>query len=366
MGKIHYVGMDVHKETIQMSVLRGSEQTPTLEKEILNTPAALKQFFEKFEGPEFVVSCYEAGCFGFEIHRQLKEMGISCHVVAPGRLPRKASDRVKTDRRDARNLANLLRGGFAQSIHVPSEEDESLRDLLRCREDLRIDLARSRQRLHSFLLRHGLKYISGKKHWTLSHKKWLSTLRFENTYLNECFSLYWRRVEELSLQLKGMDEQVEAIAHEVPYAESVSKLMCLKGLGALTALSLVCEVGDFKRFNSAGAFMSFLGLVPQERSSGSSRWQGAITKCGNSHLRRLLIESSWSYRYVSSASVRLEEKRKGQDAAVVIYAQKATKRLEKKYRQMTIKGNKNSKVAITAVARELSGFIWGMMTQSLI
>jgi transposase len=351
--------MDVHKETIDVSVYKENDPRPYFEKRISNRDASIKKLFKGIMKTGSAVACYEAGCMGFTLQRTLEKMGVTAVIAAPGKMPRRSSDRVKTDRRDARTLATYLRNGDIEAIRVPTEDEEVVRDYLRGREDVRLDLARAKQRLQKFLLRHGYAYESG-RHWTGRHEKWLRSLEYKNLLMKETFEEYHLRVQELEGKLRMMDKRIEEIALSEPYIPRVKKLRCFKGIDFLTALTLVVEVGDFKRFKSAEAFMAFLGLVPREYSSGEKRKQGGITKAGNTHVRRLLIESSWHYRYHSSPSKKLMERRNGQPTEAITYADRAMKRLQHKFFKLVMRG-KTSQVSVTAVARELAGFVWGMM-----
>jgi transposase len=351
--------MDVHKETIDVSMYKEKDAHPYCEKRIQNRDASVKKLFKGLIKTGSVVACYEAGCMGFTLQRTLEGMGITAVIAAPGKMPRRSSERIKTDRRDARTLAMYLRNGDIEAIRVPTEEEEVVRDYLRGREDVRLDLARTTQRLQKFLLRHGYVYESV-RYWTGLHEKWLRSLEFKNQLMKDTFDEYHVRVQELEGKLRMMDKRIEEIALSEQYAMRVKKLRCFKGIDFLTALTLVSEVGDFKRFKSAEAFMAFLGLVPREYSSGGKRRQGGITKAGNTHVRRFLIESSWHYRYSASPSKQLMERRYGQSADVIAYADRAMKRLQHKFFKLVMRG-KTSQAAVTAVARELAGFVWGMM-----
>lgn len=359
MIRLQYVGLDVHKETIDVFAFPDDDPAAVVEKRITNSNSSITKTFKKLSERGSVIACYEAGCLGFELQRMLQDMGATCIVAAPGKVPRRPTDRIKTDRRDARRLAEQLRAGTLEAIYIPTQEHEAVRDYLRSRDDLRIELAKMKQRLHKFLLRHGYVFDST-CYWTAKHDRWLRSLQFNMPLLKETFDGYYYRIRELKGHLQLMDTRIEEIALSEPYAQKVQKLRCLKGINYLTALSLVCEVGDFRRFAYAESFMAFLGLIPREWSSGDKRKQGGITKSGNTHLRRLLIQSSWHYRYKSPPSKRLIERWHGQPAEITSYARRAMKRLQTKFFRMVMKG-KSSQTAVTAVARELSGFIWGMM-----
>jgi transposase len=364
MKKVHYVGMDVHKDTVSMAVVGDESTDITREATVPNTPEALRRFFKRFLVTGEVWAVYEAGCCGYTLQRFLKEeLNIGCTIVAPGKVPKKPGDRIKTDRRDAAALARLLRFGEAKPINVPNTEDEAVRDYLRAREDLRLDLARNRQRLLGFLLRRGCRYTEGRT-WTRNHEKWLRDLEFSEAISRKTLELYLFKIKDLELRLKEMEQEIEHIALQERFREKVARLRCFKGIDTLIALSMVCEIGDFRRFRTAAAFMSFLGIVPREYSSGHSRRQGGVTKAGNGHLRRLLTEAARHYRYKSPVSARLAARREGCSAEIVSYADKALQRLHHKFTGLLWNG-KSSNMAVTATARELAGFIWGAMTENI-
>jgi transposase len=363
MGRIQFVGLDVHKDTIDASVVSGESAIPEVEKRIANNPALVKRLVTDLKRRGPVVAAYEAGCMGFELQRLLTSLGAECHVIAPGKMPRRPSDRVKTDRRDARTIGRLLRQGEVEPIRIPSPEEEATRDYLRAREDLKLDQARNKQRLMKFLLRHGFIYKGG-SYWTLPFATWLNSLRFPYPLMTQTFEDYRLKVASGKEGLREMDQRIEQLALLPQYAQAVGRLRCFRGINYLTALALICEVGDFKRFPSAQSFMAYLGLVPCEQSSGGRRWQGGITKAGNGYLRRLLIEAAWHYRYKPGVGQKLLEKRAGQSAELVAYADKAMRRLHQKYIRIVMRG-KSTKQAVTAVARELAGFIWGAMTERI-
>lgn len=360
MRSVVYVGMDVHKETIALAVFRDNNKNVEYEREIRNETGQIIRFFKKLkEKEEHILTCYEAGPTGFTLYRILEEMEITCYVAAPSLLPRKPGDRIKTDKRDAVMLAKVLRNGEIVSVHVPTRSDEAVRDYLRMCNNTRSDLKKQKQRLLMFLLSIGKKYDTGKGYWTGAHRKWLKSLEFEEELSKSVFDEYYIAICELEEKIDRFKEKIEEISAEERYAEKVSKLRCFKGIDTLTALTFVVEIDDFRRFGKAHGFMAYMGLVPSEYSSGEKRKQGGITKAGNSRLRKLLIESSWHYRYYGP-SKRLSMRRKGQAPETIAYADKAGRRLSKKYNKLIFRG-KISQKAVTAVARELSGFIWGMM-----
>jgi transposase len=361
MTNVYHVGLDVHKETADIAVFKNWNQDSEYEKHIQYDERRIIEEVLSLQEKGSVTVCYEAGCMGFTLQRYLEEAGIRCMVIAPGKMPRRPGERIKNDRRDARKLAKLLKSGEAEGIHIPTPEDEAVRDYLRARGDIKDDLKRARQRLSKFLLRTGYRYME--KHWTMKHRKWMDNLSLGEMQ-RETFAMYYYYIQELEEKLYGIDLRIDEIAQSERYNSRVSFLRCLKGVDYLTALAFVCEVGDFRRFRNAKSFMAYLGLVPGERSSGGTRRQGSITKAGNSHLRTLLIESSWHYRYKAPASRRLSQRRVGISPDIVVYADRAMHRLQQKFFKLVLKG-KPGQVAVTAVARELAGFMWGLMTNNV-
>ena len=360
MNSLIYVGMDVHKETIAIAIFRDNNRNVEFEKTIRNEPGQIKRFFKRLKDKEGnIISCYEAGPTGFTIYRQLEEMEITCLVAAPSQLPRKPGDRIKTDKRDAIMLAKVLRSQEIVPVYVPTRSDESVRDFLRMCNDIKTALKRQKQQLVLFLLRIGKKYETGKSYWTGSHRSWLKSLHFDEKMHQYTFEMRYNSILEQEAKLELLKDKIEEVSAEERYKEKVSKLRCFKGIDTLTAITFIAEIGDFRRFGKAHEFMAYLGLVPSEHSSGEKRRVGSITKAGNSRLRRLLIESSWHYRHYS-VSKRLTMRRKGQSPKTIAYADKAGNRLSKKFSKFMLRGKLPQKT-VTAVARELSGFIWGMM-----
>ncbi len=354
-----FVGLDVHKETIAVAVFDQTGNEPEAEFEIPNDSVKIRNLFKKWPASSLKV-CYEAGPCGFVLFRQLKEMGVDVQVVAPGKIQRAPADRIKTDQRDARLLGRMLRSEMLTPIFVPTEQDESVRDYLRARTDIRGELNRNRLRLLHFLLRKGYKY-SGKA-WTQKFDQWLNNIEWKDDLQKATLDCYCHKIKSLQADLHEMDLKIQEIALKGSYTEIVSRLRCLRGIDTLIAINLAAEIGDFRRFANAGSFMSFLGIVPGEHSSGTSRRQTHITKTGNSQLRRLMIEAAWSARFGGPASPRLRERRLNQPTELVLYAERAQKRLNKKYIKM-LNRKKPMQIVVTAVARELAGFVWGMAVQ---
>ena len=355
-----FVGLDAHKAAINVAVLFQGETKP-MEWQTANEKAAVRRMVRKVQrqAPGEVHFCYEAGPCGYALQRWIREVGASCVVVAPSLIPRKPGDRIKTDRRDARKLAELSRAGLLTEVHPPSEADEAVRDLCRAREDAHQDLVRSRHRVSKLLLRRGWVWREGKRAWSNGHRLWLRSLRFEHTSDQVVLEDYLLGIEQIEERLKRLEERITQLSQEAPYAEAVAALRCFRGIDTITAMGIVTELHNFMRFGSARGLMAFLGLVPSEHSSGSKRRQGSITTAGNSHVRRLLIEAAWHYRHRPSV-FSLRQRRQGQPARVVALADRAMCRLHRRFQRMLEKGKPRPKVAV-AIARELVGFVWAAL-----
>jgi len=363
MEKVFYVGMDVHKDSVRMAVLTGESGQTVYEATLRNDIPRIVRKVREYRDKGRVVTGYEAGCMGYTLQRSLADAGLLCRVLSPNKIDRSGSRRVKTDARDAVLIARMLKNQEGESIRVPTRDDEAARDLLRCREDIKAELHRTRHQLSNFLIRNGHIYVDGRCRWTGAHKAWMKKLEFPLGAQKETFDQYYCHMLELEARLGRIEASILALAETEPYHASVARLRCFKGIDYLTALACVCEVGDYQRFPSAGSFMSYLGLVPSEHSSGAKRRQGGITKTGNSHLRKLLVESSWHYRYRHPANAALKARREGMDEHIISYADKALHRLQSKFGKIVYRG-KSAKTAVAATARELAGFIWGMMTET--
>lgn len=362
MKELYYVGLDVHKDSIQMAVLNNRSKEPILAKGLPNRTTRIVKELAGYQEKGKVQIAYEAGCLGYTLYRELSGFGYDCRVIPPNTVFHGGDGQVKTDYRDAVDIAWMLRRNEGESIAIPEKEDEAMRDVIRCRGDLTENLKGMKQRLLKFLLRKGVNYES-ERYWTGKHYKWLSGLKFEEGMEQLTLEEYLEEIRRLEGKIGRLDKKIEEAANSDRYAERVRKFRSFRGIDYLTALSLVCEIGDFKRFASAEAFMSYLGLIPSERSSGKKRKQGGITKSGNGHLRKLLTESSWHYSRPNQVSKRLEQRRVGTDERTIRYADKAMKRLHEKYTRLIFKG-KTKQTAIIAVARELAGFIWGVMNMA--
>jgi len=362
MKNVFYVGMDVHKETVRIAVLKGTGKETVYEGTVKNDVARIVKVVKAYTSKGSVVTGYEAGCMGYTLQRALAKANIECRVIPPNQVPRVGSQRIKTDSRDAILIARMLKNNEGGGIHVPTPQDEATRDLLRCRDDIKLDMNRCKHRISKFLLRLGHPYDK-EATWTKAHREWMNGLKFSNELNKETFDQYYSYLVSLEDRLDRMDGRIKQIAADPVYEERISRLRCFKGIDYITALALVCEVGDFRRFPNAASFMAYVGLVPSEHSSGGTRRRGGITKTGNTHLRTLLIESSWHYRYYCSPSTALKKRRAGNSEIVIDYADRALRRLQSKHAGL-VRAGKSSKTATTAVARELAGFVWGMMNET--
>ena len=356
------VGLDVHKDTIVAAVLPPNADRIAISTKFENQPSQLQRFVDRMRPRGSLLFVYEAGPCGYDTCRTLETLGMPCDVIAPSMTPRKPGDKVKTDRRDAEKLALLHRDGHLTTIRVPTREEEAARDLTRVREDALCDRLRARHRLAKFLLRQGR--VWRERSWTIKHQQWLGAQRFDYEYLQKTFEAYMQTLEEAGARLAAMNEEVLRLAETGPYKQLVKNLRCLKGVDTLSALTLAVEVQDFRRFASARKFMGFTGLVSREDSSADRIRRGSITKVGNSHIRRVLVESSWAYVRGNLTGVTLTRRRDGSDPRVLVVARKAQMRLAQRYRHLVGKGKLPQK-AVVSVARELAGFVWaiGRMNQ---
>jgi transposase len=354
---IIWVGLDVHAATIAIARLNGTSTTP-ITSEIPNDRKVIARVFRKLASEGQVNACYEAGPCGYELRRHLTELGINCVVIAPSLIPQKPGDRIKTDRRDAIKLARFFRAGELTAVWVPEPEQEAVRDLVRARDDARRDRSAARQRLGKFLLRHGRRFTDGKKGWTKKYMAWVSAQKFEHEMETFVFQQYLAHIYQLDARMKVLDAKVAEVAGTKPFAQRVQRLCALRGIAPLSAMVLISELFDLRRFENPRQLMAFVGIVPGEHSTGSKERRRGITKTGNTHVRRTLVEASWSYRKVVS-STRAEEALAQQPPEVAKIAREATTRLSKRYRALIAKG-KRPQLAITAIARELCGFVWAM------
>jgi transposase len=354
--------MDTDTRKNQIALYRGWE-TEAVEFEVGMDGKGIQRLIDRLKREGGEVRCvYEAGPCGYELYRKLREAGIHCDVIAPSLTPEKPGDRVKTNRRDARNLGRLYRAGELTVIAVPKPEQEAIRDLTRAREDVREDLTRRQHRLNRFLHRSGYHYGDGDR-WTKKHWNWIRQLRLEDDNLRVILEESIRGVEQSLEQLKTYDAKIEENAQKPEYATRVSRYQTLRGVQTVTAMTLVTEVWDMRRYATAPQFMGSTGLVPSEHSTGGRERRGGITKVGNAHLRRVLVEAAWHYRHRPIAGPSIKKRRKQQPEAVVSIAERADQRLNRKFRRLVDRYNKKPAIAAVAVARELAGFIWAVGQQ---
>ena len=359
MDKYTYVGLDVHLDSITAAIVEGDSVNVSIQKlsgDLMKTRRLFRRLAKK--GP--IRSCYEASGAGFVLHRVLAKDGFHCDVIAPSLIPKRPGDHRKTDRLDAINLVRLYRSGLLTPVHVPSQEQEALRRLIRLRYEYLCYSTGTKHRISGMLRNHGLIFREGKTAWTKTHRRWLSQLRNElDGPLHTALAAELEHLEYLEMQRNAFDTEIERFAQAPPYRTQIEALCCLRGVKTLTAMTLLSEIGDIQRFRSPRALMGYFGLVPREHSSGERERRGPITKAGNSHCRRVLTEAAWNNRHKGGADLILNRRRQGQPADVVAIAIKAQHRLHKKFWRLDHR--KHRHVAITAVARELCGFVWAVL-----
>ena len=354
-----YVALDDSKRKIVAGILRPNDTAPEL-REVANDPHHIRRLLTRLQRERPVSACYEAGVSGYDLYRQLRALGVACDVIAPALTPRRPGRRIKTDRRDAAKLVHLYRAGELTAIHVPDEVEEGGRDLIRCRDDIRRDVLRWRHRLLKLLTRHGRMYVAG-RNWSQAHWRWIREQRFDVPPLQRAFEATLFTLEQALARQAELDKEIEALAATVPYREPVGWLRCFRGIDTLSAMILLAEVIDFQRFHRPRELMAYLGLVPSEYSSGETQRRGALTKAGNAHARRVLVEAAWHYRHRPTIGHALATRSQGQPPAIVAQAWRAQQRLHRRYRHLVGHG-KRPPVAVAAIARELVGFIWAAMT----
>jgi len=354
-----YVGIDAHKKDLFIAMLVGTQATP-LTWTVANEPNAIRRLVRKLEreAPGPVRSCYEAGPCGYALQRRMTTTRVVCQVIAPALIPRKPGERIKTNPRDARKLAELLRAGLLTEVQPPTPEEEAVRDLCRARDDAREDLQRSHHRLGKLLLRRGLHY-SG-RNWTRAHRQWIDRLEWVHAPERVVVDDYLLAIDHLEARLIELDARLTAIAATEPYREPVAWLRCFRGIDTLTAILILAELHDFRRFQSPRALMAYVGLVPGEDSSGETHRRGRITRTGNALVRRLLVETAWHYQHRPSVGVALTRRRKGQPTRVIAIADKAQQRLCRRFRRLAEQHKPAPKIAV-AIARELAGFLWAAL-----
>jgi transposase len=351
-----YIGLDVHKDSIAIAYAQALSRT---EPRFLGTTPysviSLTKALAKLGTPSELSLCYEAGPCGYGLVRALRERGYACDIIAPSRVARQPADRVKTDRRDALLLARLHRAGELTAIRVPDPGDEAIRDLIRTRADMVGELRRSRQRLRSFLLRQGHAYTG--RRWGPAHELFLSKIKFEDPTHYTVFTEYRLAVRFATERVARIEEALRQQVSTWRWLPVIKALMTLRSIDLISAATLVAELGDLRRFSRASELMGYLGLVPSEYSSGNTQRRGGLTKTGNTHARRILIEAAWNYRHPARIGESLQPRLEGQPQTIIDISWKAQLRLCNRYRRLRAKGLHQNKVC-AAIARELSGFIW--------
>ena len=355
------LAFDQHAATTVAAVLLPGQRAAALHT-LTSDSATILRFVARVGRHGTVRCCYEAGPCGFELQRALAGQSIPCDVIAPALIPRRPGDRIKTDRRDATQLAILYRAGALTAIHIPTDHEEAARDLLRCREDIRADLLRARHRLSKFLLRHGRRFTGTKRAWSKRHDAWLRGHTWPIAALDQTHRASLRAVDEIEARLHDVEADLRALLTLEPLRDRVQRLRCFRGIDDLTALTIAAELGDARRFGTAPSVMAYVGLVPSEHSSGAKRAQGAITKTGNAHLRRVLVESAWHYRHHPFLSATIRARQRGAPVDSIARAWTAQQRLHRRYQRLAARGKPKQHI-VTAVARELTGFVWAALTQ---
>jgi transposase len=365
MSKVLFVGLDVHADTIAVAVAPEGGEVRS-HGVIPNRIESIRKLIERLGGAEQISACYEAGPTGYVLYWQLTQMGVECEVIAPSLVPKKAGDRVKTDRRDAEKLARSYRAGELTAVWVPDAAHEALRDLVRAREAAKKDQLKARHRLGKFLLRHGWRPPKGMKAWTKQHMEWIkSHVRFEQPALEAVLEDYLHEVEHVAERIQKLEKAIdEAIRAAPPQIRAVIEgLQALRGVAQTTAATIVSELGSLARFDNPRQLMGYSGLVPSEHSSGNRILRGSITKTGNAHLRRVLVEAAWAYQHRPNVSGYLLRRQKSlalsEEAKQIAW--KAQHRLHKRYKTLSGRG-KNKNQIVTALGRELLGFIWAIAT----
>lgn len=353
------LAMDVHKNTISAGVLEVGSMTPVVDR-ISTDEESVRRLIGRFDDPGSVWACYEAGPTGYGLARVLRQAGLHCEVIAPSLIPSRPGDRVKTDRRDAARLAMLFRASQLSSVRIPTVAEEGVRDLCRARADMVSDQTRARHRLGKFLLRHGRVWRGG-DNWTLKHEMWIRSQRFDDEAVTATFAHYQATLVARQAAVTAIDADLRDWFVKAPFADAVTRLAAYRGITELGALTLAAEVCDWARFPTASTFMGFCGLVPSEYSSGDRRHQGGITHAGNTHLRTQLVESAWAYKSRPNRGPILRRRQDNASAATVARAQAAQLRLCGKFRRLDERKT-NRKTVVTAIARELAGFVWAEMT----
>jgi transposase len=357
---VRFLGLDVHAETIAVAIAEPDGSVRNIGS-IANRAEAIRKMVKKLGAVEQLRACYEAGPTGYVLYWQLAELGVACDVIAPTLMPMKAGDRVKTDRRDAERLARSFRSGDLTPVWIPDAGSEALRDLVRAREAAKQDQLRARHRLSKFLLRAGQRPAAGVKPWTQLYMAWVRQLRFEQVAQESTRLDYLHEVEHMGERVARLEQAIaEAVKLASPAIQEVVKgLQALRGIAQISAVTIAAELGNVTRFESARQLMGYSGAVPRENSSGGRTQRGSITKTGNAHLRRIAVEAAWSYRLRPAVGPLLRKRQEGVPEEIKEIAWKAQVRLGKRYARLAAAGKDQRKI-VTAVGRELLGFVWAI------
>ena len=360
---VKYVGLDVHKDSISIAIAdNGREGNLRNYGKIANDMNQLDKVLRKLISKNATLHCaYEAGPCGYGIYRHLTRKKIDCIVVAPALIPQKSGVRIKTDRRDAANLAQLHRSGDLTAVYVPDQEDEAIRDLVRARDDISRAVRKVKQQINAFMLRHHCVY-QGKSKWSKAHRNWLANMKMNHPAQQVALTEYLDALADNESRLARITAQIEAFCQTWRLRKVVQALQGMRGISLISAATIICELGDLSRFEQPTKLMAYLGLIPSEHSSGGTIKKGPITKTGNTHARRTFIESAQAYRYPARKSVTLRKRQAGLSKEILDISWNAQVRLCHSYRKFRARG-KHHNVAITAVARELVGFVWAVVQQ---
>ena len=356
-----FVGMDVHQDTVTLAVFEGASKEEAVVQKLPNDLRKLRRFFDRWAKRGEIRTCYEASGAGYVLYHELTEWGHACEIIAPSLTPIRPGEQRKHDRHDAIQLARLYRAGELVPIRIPSPSEERVRDLVRCRQTFQREILRSRHYILKFLSRRGFVFRHGRR-WGPKHRAWLERLLHQEQLALQdraVFSEYLALMDYKVSRRDDLDRQIEEVAFSELYRPQVQRLACFRGISTLSAMTLITEIGDWRRFERPGQIMAYLGLVPSEHSSGPRNHKGSITKAGNSRCRHILVQAAWHFRHRPAVGVQLEKRPRGQPPAVIAHAWKAQHRLYKTFHR--IAHRKSSHIAVVAVARELVGFLWAVM-----
>jgi transposase len=360
-----YLGMDVHKDSITISVLPAGAKSPTRVDRLLNDLPRLKRYLERVAREGDIRACYEASGAGYVLHRAMREWGYQCDVIAPSLVPKRVGVQRKHDKHDAAELARLYRAGELIPVRIPTAAEERVRDVVRCRETFQREILRSRHYILKFLARRGFVFRQG-TNWCTPHLRWLQHLTTEGSALEPADRRVFREYHALLLyklqRREELDREIERLAELPTLAPAVHRLQCFRGISLHGAMVLATEIVDWRRFERPSQLACYLGLVSRENSSGDRERRGSITKAGNSHCRHVLVQAAWSYHHRPATSADLKRRQSGQPPGVIAHAWKAQQRLHQRYRHLAFR--KQPQIAVVAVARELVGFLWAVMQDS--